>query len=168
MSRVLVLGWGNPGRGDDALGPRLLEQLEADAASRPEWARHGFVSDFQLQPEHALDLDGAAQVLFVDASASIPEAFRLSRVAAAPDGSFTTHALSPQALLAVREQIAGEKAPPAWLLAVRGDAFELGAPLSAHAEARLSGAAQLARELLSHPDPAYWDRATARAAPCTN
>jgi len=168
MSRVLVIGWGNPSRGDDALGPRLLEQLEADAASRPEWALHGFVSDFQLQPEHALDLDDAAQVLFVDASASISEAYRFSRVEAAPDGSFTTHALSPQALLAVREQIAGEPAPPAWLLAVRGDVFELGAPLSAQAETRLEGATRLARELLSHPDPAYWDRAAGEAVPCTN
>ena len=167
MSRVLVLGWGNPGRGDDALGPMLLASLEAEAASHPDWREHGFLWDFQLQPEHTLDLDGAAQVLFVDASTRAPAPYALTRVAPARDRSFTTHALSPQALLSVREDIAGATAPEAWLLAIRGERFELGAAMDAQAEARLAAATRLARDLLSHPDPAYWDRA-AEAPPCTN
>ena len=113
MSRVLVLGWGNPGRGDDALGPMLLESLESEAANRPDWESHGFVTDFQLQPEHALDLDGAAQVLFVDASTSAAAPFTLTRISPARDRSFSSHALSPQAVLAVCEQVTGQAAPPA-------------------------------------------------------
>lgn len=168
MSRVFVLGWGNPGRGDDALGPRMLEDLEAEAARRPDWREHGFLWDFQLQPEHALDLDGAAQVLFVDASTRAPAPYALTRVAPARDRSFTSHALSPQALLSVREDVAGAAAPAAWLLAIRGDTFELGAPIGAQTEARLEAATRLARDLLSHPDPAYWDHAATETPPCTN
>jgi len=167
VSRVLVLGWGNPSRGDDALGPRLLERLEAEAARRPDWREHGFLWDFQLQPEHALDLDGAAQVLFVDASTRAPAPYSLTRVAPARDRSFTSHALSPQALLSVREDIADAAAPDAWLLAIRGDAFELGATIGTAAHARLESATRLARDLLSHPDPVYWDRAM-QGPPCTN
>ncbi|MFY9316826.1 MAG: hydrogenase maturation protease, partial [Burkholderiales bacterium] len=111
MSRVLLLGWGNPGRGDDAIGPRLLERLEAEAGRHPEWGEHGFVTDFQLQPEHALDLEGAGQVLFVDASASSPAPYGFTRVTPSRDRSFSTHALSPQALLAVVEGLEGA-APP--------------------------------------------------------
>ena len=167
MSRVLVLGWGNPGRGDDALGPLLLESLESEAARRPDWEAHGFVSDFQLQPEHALDLDGAAQVLFVDASTSATAPFTLTRIAPARDRSFSSHALSPQAVLAVCEQVTGQAAPPAWLLGIRGEEFELGVPMSPEAASRLGAATELARDLLSNPDPAYWDRAM-QGPPCTN
>ncbi|HUK03901.1 MAG TPA: hydrogenase maturation protease [Burkholderiales bacterium] len=168
MTRVLVLGWGNPSRGDDAIGPRLLERLEAEAALHPEWGEHGFVTDFQLQPEHALDLEGASQVLFVDASASSPVPYGFARVQPAQDRSFSTHALSPQALLAVHAGLAGKAPPPAWLLAVRGERFELGAPMSAAAEARLEAAGHLAENLLSHPDPAFWDCATVGDPPCTS
>ncbi len=168
MTRVLVLGWGNPSRGDDAIGPRLLARLEAEAARHPEWGEHGFVTDFQLQPEHALDLEGASQVLFVDASASSPVPFGFSRVEPARDRSFSTHALSPQALLAVHEGLAGRKAPPAWLLAVRGEQFELGAPMSAAAEARLAAAERLVADLLAHPDPAVWDCAAIGDQSCTS
>jgi hydrogenase maturation protease len=167
MTRVLVLGWGNPGRGDDAIGPRLLERLEAEAARRPDWAEHAFITDFQLQPEHALDLEGAGQVLFVDASATAHVPYGFSRIAPARDRSFSTHALSPQAVLAVLEGIEGA-APPAWLLAVRGEQFELGAPMSAAAEARLAAAEHLAVDLLSHPEPRFWDQALVGGVECTS
>lgn len=163
---VLVLGWGNPGRGDDALGALLVERLEQEAHGRPDWARHRFVTDFQLQPEHALDFADAAQVLFVDASVSAPEPCALVRVQPAQDASFTTHALSPQALLAVHAQLERAPPPPAWLLGIRGEDFTLGAPLAPGAKARLARATQLARALLSYPSAAYWDRAAA-AAPST-
>jgi hydrogenase maturation protease len=62
----LVLAVGNPSRGDDALGPALLERLRdagVDAAGDVE-----LLTDFQLQIEHALDLQGRQAVLFVDAA----------------------------------------------------------------------------------------------------
>jgi hydrogenase maturation protease len=158
VNRVVVLAWGNPSRGDDAIGPRLAEALEAQAARHPEWARHAFVTDFQLQPEHALDLEGADLVLFVDASATAPAPFAFTRVGVSLDRSFTTHALSPQALLAVRAGLAGEPVPPAWLLAVRGEGFELGQPMRPAAREGLTRALELAARLLSRPDPAYWER----------
>jgi hydrogenase maturation protease len=161
VSRVLVLAWGNPSRGDDAIGPHLLKSLEDEAARRPEWREHVFVTDFQLQPEHALDLDGAAQVLFIDASVSAPAPWSFGRVRAARDRSFSTHAMSPAALLAVHEGL-GAATPPAWQLAVHGECFELGAPLSMAAGANAEAALRFAQDLLSHPDPGYWEEAARR------
>ncbi|HRG96608.1 MAG TPA: hypothetical protein PLR99_10185, partial [Polyangiaceae bacterium] len=57
---LLFFGLGNPSRGDDALGPTLLERV--GAALAPEIARGEveLLAEFQLQPEHALDLVGRA------------------------------------------------------------------------------------------------------------
>ena len=60
---LLVIAVGNRSRGDDALGPALLDGLRDDAAIGVD-----LLEEFQLQVEHALDLVGRRGVLFVDAS----------------------------------------------------------------------------------------------------
>jgi hydrogenase maturation protease len=149
--RVLVLGWGNPSRGDDALGPELVGRLEALAADRPGWRQHAFVTDFQLHPEHALDLAERDLVLFADASLEAPAPFCLSRLTPAQDRSFTTHAMSPSAVLAVYRQMFDHEPPHAYLLAIRGETFELGEPMGAAAAQHLEAAVTLAISMLDAP-----------------
>jgi hydrogenase maturation protease len=144
----LVFGYGNPGRGDDALGPMCVERLRGDAAGAPE-----LLTDFQLQPEHALDLRGRSRVLFVDASSTCAEPCEVLRLAPAPEASVFTHALAPGALLAVFERIEGCAPPPSWMLAIRGYTFELGEPLSARAVANLEAAIGCARAWLATSRP---------------
>jgi hydrogenase maturation protease len=133
---LLVFGWGSPGRGDDALGPLFVERLRgiADASAPVEW-----LADMQLQPEHALDLAGRARVLLVDASVEGAAPFAVSRVEPRRDASVTSHAMSPSALLdtCCRLQL---DPPPCTLLAIRGERFGLGDPLSAAAERHLAAA----------------------------
>ena len=136
----LVFAWGNPSRGDDALGPRFIEGLEALAVSHPEWQRFAALTDFQLQIEHALDLRGRQRVLFVDASVACTAPFAVSSIGPARDASFSSHALTPQALLQVYRDVDGDEPPPAQLLAIRGERFELGEGLSASARAHLDAA----------------------------
>lgn len=133
---LLFLGWGNPSRGDDALGPLLCERL---AAARGGSAAFEVQQDFQLQVEDALDVAGRTVVVFIDAAASGAAPFEFVPVAACADRSAASHALSPQAVMATAAQVFGA-APPAYLMAVRGDSFGLGAPLSAAAAARLEDA----------------------------
>jgi hydrogenase maturation protease len=118
---VLVFGWGNPSRGDDALGPLFVEAVEAMALPGVEC-----LTDFQLQVEHALDLRGRERVLFVDASANAAAPFTVERLEPARDASLTTHAVSPRAILQVFREVEGKPPPPCWLLAIRGEAWELG------------------------------------------
>lgn len=129
---VLVFGWGNPSRGDDALGPLFVEAVEAMALPGVEC-----LTDFQLQVEHALDLRGRERVLFVDASANAAAPFTVERLEPARDASFTTHAVSPQAILQVYAEIEGAPPPPCWLLAIRGESWELGASQSEAARQNL-------------------------------
>lgn len=137
---TLVLTWGNPSRGDDALGPLFGEHFAELARRHPEWGEVECLTDFQLQVEHALDLQGRRRVLFVDASLDAPAPFQLSRIAPARDGSFSTHAMSPQAVLQVYAEIEDGPPPPAWLLAIRGERFELGEPLGDSARESLTAA----------------------------
>ena len=141
---TLVFGWGNPSRGDDALGPLFVERFEALAAIHPEWGAVECLTDFQLQVEHALDLQGRRRVLFADASLDAPPPCSLVRIEAARDASFTTHAMSPQAVLKVYADIEDGKPPPCWLLAIRGERFELGEGLGEAARGNLAAALEAA------------------------
>ena len=161
----LVFGYGNPGRGDDALGPMFVERLGNRNRGQTTVSPHGetvvcplfpaieLLTDFQLQPEHALDLRGRRRVLFVDASATCDEPYELLPLAPAPEASVFTHALAPGALLAVFERIEDAAPPPSWMLGIRGYAFELGEPLSARAAENLEAALRWARDWLATSRP---------------
>jgi hydrogenase maturation protease len=134
----LVIGIGNPSRGDDAIGPLAVERLQALALPGVE-----LLTDFQLQVEHALDLLGRREVVFIDAAASGAAPFRFESATPAADASATSHALSPAAVLAAFLRITEEPLPAAFVLAVRGYDFELGAPMSAAAARNLDAALQM-------------------------
>lgn len=133
VAPLLVLGWGNPGRGDDALGPLLVERLMAQASDLVGDGMLEGLTDFQLQVEHALDLAGRRHVLFVDAARDLREPLAVRVLAPHPAPTPFTHALAPEALLHVAGQLHGHAPPPATLLALRARRFEFGAPLSGEA-----------------------------------
>jgi hydrogenase maturation protease len=153
--RLVILACGNPSRGDDALGPLLLERVAALPSASS--LAPVLITDFQLQVEHAADLDGVGLALFVDASVAAAPPFRLSRLQPAKEVGYTTHALSPASVLAVFRQVYGRDAPPSFQLAVRGERFELGEALSPAAAANLEQAVELVDKLLADPSPSSWD-----------
>jgi hydrogenase maturation protease len=136
---LLVLGVGNPSRGDDALGALFVDRAEATLRSEVDRGQVEFLTDFQLQVEHALDLVGRRRVVFVDASVQAVAPYQYARVAPDRDASFSSHAMSPAAVLDAHRTVVGEP-PPAWTLAIRGDRFELGDDLTPAAAANLEAA----------------------------
>lgn len=153
----LVIGIGNPSRGDDALGPVLIEALRS-AGSPAE-----LMDVYQLQPEHALDLAHRPAVLIVDAVAvgrselTGPDGVRLARLSPGRDASWSSHALSPAALLQLCLDLHPDEPraiPPVWLLGIAAEHFELGALLSAAARQRLHDALELVRQWLTEVQPA--------------
>jgi hydrogenase maturation protease len=129
---VLVFGWGNLSRGDDALGPLFVQALSAAGTDGVE-----LLEDYQLQIEHALDLRGRERVLFVDASLSCAAPFEVTLLRAVAVGGVTTHALSPEAVMGVYRKLYAVEPPPCTLLAIRGDRFGLGEPPGATALSHL-------------------------------
>ena len=138
---ILILAVGNPSRGDDALGPELAARLEAAALPGVE-----VIVEFQLQVENALDLVGRERVIFIDAGTGTPAPFELRRAVPAADFLHTSHALSPEAVLATYERVTGEPPPESWVLCVRGEGFELGEGLSEAAIGHLEAAWQQLRQ----------------------
>jgi hydrogenase maturation protease len=137
---VLILTYGNPSRGDDALGPEMFNLLEQYKLETGQLDIVDLYTDFQLQIEHAVDLEDRQYVLFIDASVSCAEPFECHPLHADRDDSFTTHAMSPASVLAVYKQINHCEPPPAYLLTIRAYEFGLGKAMSAQAKANLQKA----------------------------
>jgi hydrogenase maturation protease len=150
---LLVFGWGNLSRGDDALGPLFVEQLR-ESLGESCTDEVEFLDDFQLQVEHALDLQGRRRVLFVDASLDCAAPFEATELQAARDLSFTTHAMSPAAVLQVFRDLLQAEPPPCTQLAIRGTAFELGEPAGKAALANLALALDWGRRWVASGDTA--------------
>lgn len=154
-ARIVLFGIGNPSRGDDALGHLLLERAAAWLAGQPDLAVEP-VADFQLQVEHALDLEDRELALFLDADVSCAEPFALRRAVPGQDQSYTTHELSPGAVLEVCQRVMGRDPPPSYILSVRGERFELGEPLSPGAALHLDAAWAFLQRLLLDGRPEAW------------
>jgi len=133
---IVLIGYGNPGRGDDALGPMLIEAVEQQALPQVEC-----LTDMQLQIEHVTDLENRRLIIFADADAACAAPFEFTPVTAARDDSYSSHAMSPAALLYAYRQVHHEDAPTAYILRIRGYDFGLGAPLSGQATGNLHAAA---------------------------
>ncbi len=112
-----MLGYGNPGRGDDGLGPALANRI--DALAQPGLTT---LDAYQLNIEDALDVAEHDVVWFVDAAKTGPSPFRVSELSAAASIEFTSHLVQPQAVLALARDGWG-RTPRAFLLAIRGYRF---------------------------------------------
>ena len=121
---LLVYGIGNVGRQDDGVGPLLVDQVAARGV--PDGVT--LDSGYQLVPEDALLLSTHAVVLFVDASvdAATRHPYGLDVVTPASGVAFTSHALSPGALLSLCQRLYGAR-PDAWVLTLPAREFEVNA-----------------------------------------
>jgi hydrogenase maturation protease len=155
--RLVVFGWGNDARGDDGLGPLLLQRV-----TRAAWPEVSAIEDFQLQIEHALDLDGADLALFLDAGRDTPAPFTFAEIKPTPASTPMTHALAPEAVLDAHARALGRAAPPAFTLAIRGERFELGQGLSTEANERLEAAWAFVQDLMGDMSVEGWRRKAQR------
>ena len=157
MARVVLLGWGNVTRSDDALGPLLLERVR-----REEFQHVTIVEDFQLQIEDAFDLKGHDLALFADAGFNTQEPFAFFQAAPRRSMEFSSHKLAPEALLDIYERVLEETPPPAFILSVAGEDFSIGDTLSAAARQRLELASDFLLERLRAPSLESWRMAAAK------
>ena len=134
MSRVLIVGYGNPLRGDDAFGWRVAERL-MELAPDPSVE---ILRLHQLTPELMEPLSQADLAIFIDAAATGEPGELVERriEGAAASGAAFTHHATPEALLAGAGVLYG-RAPEAVMISVAGADFSLGAELSPFVIARL-------------------------------
>lgn len=116
--RVLVLGYGNPGRQDDGLGPAA-----ATGIGGLGWPNITAYDNYQLNIEDAIDVAEHDVVWFVDAAKTGPSPYNVRDLSPASTIAFTSHIVRPEAILAIARQCYG-RSPQAFLLAIRGYQFE--------------------------------------------
>ncbi|HEU0187646.1 MAG TPA: hydrogenase maturation protease [Gallionellaceae bacterium] len=150
---VLIFAVGNESRGDDAVAPLLLRRLQAAGVTE----QCELVEEFQLQVENTLDMVGRELVLLIDAGMETPAPFAFYRAAASSVANLYSHALSPEALLTLYQQVHQQPAPPLFVLCVCGEQFELGAGLSAAAAGRMNQAQEFVQKLLRQAELAAWE-----------
>lgn len=155
--RVVVFAIGNRSRGDDAIGPLLLDRLADWLAGEGGADRFELIEDYQLQIEYALDLTGKRLALFIDAGTGTAAPFDFYPIRAAhPPVARSTHALPPEGVLDVYRQFNAAEPPPSFILCVRGESFELGEGLSPAGSAHVEAAWALLTQLCAQPDPEAW------------
>lgn len=136
MINVLLIGYGNPGRLDDGLGPALAAAVEAKNLPGVT-----VDSDYQLVVEDAAAVANYDVVIFADAAVNGPEPFSFTRIS--PQGSelsFSSHSCEPDAVLAMAHKMF-HGSPKGYALGIRGYEFNaFGERLSDQAKANLDAA----------------------------
>lgn len=136
ITNILIIGYGNPGRLDDGLGPALAAEFE-------KMALKGVTvdSDYQLTVEDASAIAKHEIVIFVDASVSGDEPFYFERLKSSESPmSFSSHSVEPGAVVALAQELFGSLAK-AYVLGIRGYEFnEFGEKLSEKAKENLKKA----------------------------
>ncbi|MDT8323211.1 MAG: hydrogenase maturation protease [Bacteroidota bacterium] len=144
--RILLIGYGNPGRLDDGLGPALAAAVEKLAP-----AGVTVDSDYQLTVEDASDVAAHDIVIFADASTSGTEPYYVEAVEAKAALSFSSHSVEPAVLLHLAQTLFEAKTR-GYILGIRGYEFnEFGEGLSEPAAQNLEKALQFIKLVLADP-----------------
>jgi hydrogenase maturation protease len=142
QSGILIVGYGNELRGDDAAGPVAARNLAA-------LNLHGVrvLVTQQLTPDLAETVAQATAVIFIDATAvgGRNEA-TLNRIQPDPEAVISAHIGQPPGLLALSLALYGT-APPAWMAHIPARHFDLGSSLS---EAAAQGVEQAVTIIRRH------------------
>jgi hydrogenase maturation protease len=126
MPRTLIVGYGNPLRGDDGVGIRAAERLR-ELIDDPEIE---ILALHQLTPELMDPLSRAARAIFIDACAGgTAGEVRERRVNPEPAAPAFTHFATPEALLAGARALYGSAAEGV-IFTVAGADFDVSADLS--------------------------------------
>ncbi len=148
--KILIYGYGNPGRQDDGLGNAFVELLE-DWVKEQKLEGFEFDSNYQLNIEDADAVADKDLVIFADASTENIESFILTPVDASAKVAFTTHAASPGYIVGLSKKLYN-KFPPTYLLHIKGYKWEFKEGLTEKAKKNLENAAQFMMEKLKYPD----------------
>lgn len=146
---ILLIGYGNELRGDDAIGPliaRALAELRLPGTQ--------VLALTQLTPELAELVSQASAAIFVDAALDGPP----GQVEVAPCQLLDLrqplgHLENPESLLALCRAVFGAS-PSAWMVKVQVETTELGHPLSPAAQRGIPAAVDVITRLVGQLAPA--------------
>ena len=148
--KILIYGYGNPGRQDDGLGNAFVNRIREWTAIEGLYDFY-FDSNYQLNIEDADAISDKDLVIFADASEEEIEDFCLTKVDGTSDITFTTHAASPGYIVKLCEELFN-KNPLVLLLHIKGFKWEFQEGISEEAQSNLNAALVYMKKRLLHPE----------------
>ncbi len=129
---ILIIGYGNPGRLDDGLGPLFAEAMSAKGLPGVS-----VDANYLLTVEDAADISGYDVVIFADAAVTGAEPFYFRPVRPKAAFSFSSHHVEPAAVLGLAHDMF-DSCAAGYVLGIRGYEFdEFGQRISARAHGNL-------------------------------
>ena len=146
-NKLLIYGYGNPGRQDDALGIVMADRIKA-------WIdEHGFNSlavdqNYQLNIEDADKIRDYDLVIFVDASVKDIQDFELEEVTPTMTTEFSMHSVSPAFVLGLCKEISNA-CPKVFQLHIKGYEFKFMKKMSNKAKTNLVSAEKFLKTFIN-------------------
>jgi len=145
--KILIYGYGNPGRQDDGLGAAFIAAIE-------KWVVEKKVENIALDTNYQLNIEDAHlisaydKVIFIDATIEPIESYSFTKVIPSDAKvEFTMHAVSPAFVVDLCQKIFGNTTE-AWLLHLKGYQWEFEERLSDQAKENLSAALNFFYEII--------------------
>lgn len=148
MPKTLIVGYGNPLRGDDGVGWVVAEKLREILPDEQVLIR----TCIQLTPELASDLSEVEIAIFIDAKCAEPEgSVECVAVSPSPMSQTFSHHFTPSTLLAYGQQFFG-KVPRTFLVSVNGKNFGFQTQLSQPVQDAIPAVIETVLNLLERAD----------------
>ena len=160
--KILLYGYGNPGRQDDGLGIEFIDCIQQWIKEEKLELSVQLDSNYHLNVEDVEAIADKDLVIFIDASKENICDFYLSKVDPSTDMAFSMHSVSPGYLLNLSEELYHRK-PMAYLLHIRGYKWDINGKLTAKAQKNLCKAINYIKEKVRDPEPLI----SARYAQCS-
>ncbi|GAB4283199.1 MAG: hypothetical protein Kow0068_08020 [Marinilabiliales bacterium] len=148
--KILLYGYGNPGRSDDGLGNEFVNRLE-DYVKEQNIDYVYFDSNYQLNIEDAAIISEYDYVFFIDASQEDIDDFIITKVN--PDDArieFTMHAVSVPYILHLCKSLYN-KSPETFLIHIKGYDWDFKEGLSEKAIRNLEKSTEFIKKAISNP-----------------
>jgi hydrogenase maturation protease len=148
LKKFIILGYGNPDRGDDGVAyyllQRIIQHFGTDASKLAEFEEVGLCEvngqidiwyNLQLIPEISQELALYENAIFIDAhTAEIPQPILITGITPQYQNSPFTHHLTPASCLSLAEKLY-QHVPHATLVTIRGYQFDFSRELSSQTSA---------------------------------
>lgn len=140
MKKILLYGYGNPGRQDDGLGILIAQEIEKWAEEK-QYKTIFTDTNYQLNIEDAYNLNDFDKVIFADASTEKIKNFKFYQLKPILNPRFSMHSVSPEFVIGLCHEIYGTT-PDSYLLHIKGYEWNFMGEMTPKAEQNLADSFQ--------------------------
>jgi hydrogenase maturation protease len=143
--KVLLYGYGNPGRKDDGLGAAFTDEISKWTQDHDLNVSLTIDQNYQLNVEDAKAMADHDVVIFIDATKEEIEDYSFKQILPSPEASFTMHSVSPEYLLHLCISLFESK-PLTYVLSIKGYHWDFVEGLSPKAQENLEKAVKFIKK----------------------